>query len=106
MNEQRARVTPWHGTEPPTETAVRQVYAAEGLQPYRWSNGPGDTYAAHSHAYAKVLYCVSGAIIFGMPETGERLTLTPGDRLDLPEGVVHDAVVGPQGVVCLEAHRI
>jgi hypothetical protein len=31
--------------------------------------------------------------------------LNPGDRLDLPAGTVHDAVVGPQGVVCLEAHR-
>ena len=28
-----------------------------------------------------------------------------GYRLDLPAGVEHDAVVGPEGVVCLEAHR-
>jgi hypothetical protein len=28
----------------------------------------------------------------------------PGDRLDLPAGVRHSAIVGPQGVTCLEAH--
>ena len=28
----------------------------------------------------------------------------PGDRLDLPAGTRHDAVVGPDGVRCLEAH--
>jgi hypothetical protein len=32
------------------------------------------------------------------------VTLNAGDRLDLPAGIVHDADVGPQGVVCLEAH--
>ena len=30
--------------------------------------------------------------------------LAPGDRLDLPAGTRHDAVVGPGGVTCLEAH--
>jgi len=29
----------------------------------------------------------------------------PGDRLELDRGVIHDAVVGPEGVSCLEAHR-
>ena len=27
-----------------------------------------------------------------------------GDRLDLPAGTRHDALVGPTGVTCLEAH--
>jgi hypothetical protein len=31
--------------------------------------------------------------------------LEAGDRLDLPAGTPHAAVVGPQGVTCLEAHR-
>ena len=28
-----------------------------------------------------------------------------GDRLEIPAGVAHDALVGKQGVACLEAHR-
>jgi hypothetical protein len=33
------------------------------------------------------------------------VTLNAGDRLELPAGTLHDAIVGPRGVVCLEAHR-
>jgi quercetin dioxygenase-like cupin family protein len=79
--------------------------ADEGLDPYLWSNGPHDIYAAHTHGYDKVIYVVSGSITFGLPELGQNLMLKAGDRLDLPAGTVHDAVVGSQGVVCLEAHK-
>lgn len=99
------KVTPWPHSRPPTEADLRQTYAAEGLAPYRWSNGPHDRYQAHSHSYHKVIYVVSGAITFGLPELGESLALAAGDRLDLPAGVRHDAIVGPEGVVCLEGHR-
>ena len=32
------------------------------------------------------------------------IDLEVGDRLDLPAGTRHDAVVGRDGVTCLEAH--
>jgi quercetin dioxygenase-like cupin family protein len=82
-----------------------KLCAEQGVHPYTWSNGPHDTYAAHSHSYNKIIYVMRGSITFGLPELGQRLTLNPGDRLDLPAGVVHDAQVGAQGVVCLEGHR-
>jgi quercetin dioxygenase-like cupin family protein len=99
-----ARVTAWPHDRPPSESALRALYAAEGLAAYRWSNGPHDRYQAHRHSYHKVIYVVSGAITFGLPESGETAALTAGDRLDLPAGVLHDAFVGPDGVVCLEGH--
>ena len=37
--------------------------------------------------------------------TDTAVDLTAGDRLELPAGTRHDAVVGPGGVACLEAHR-
>jgi quercetin dioxygenase-like cupin family protein len=52
-----------------------------------------------------MIYVVEGSITFGLPQEGQRVTLNAGDRLELPASIVHDAVVGPQGVVCLEAHR-
>lgn len=100
-----ARALAWSSTEPPTEAAIRRVLAAEGLQPYTWSNAPGDRYGAHAHGYHKVIYVLQGSITFGLPESGARLVLNAGDRLELPAGVRHDAVVGPEGVICLEAHR-
>ena len=97
-------VTPWSESAAPTQSALWRLMADERLSPYSWSNGPFDVYAAHSHSYNKVIYVVQGSITFGLPELGKQLALKAGDRLDLPAGTVHDAVVGAQGVVCLEAH--
>ena len=77
---------------------------AEGLDPGAWSNGPGDRYDAHEHGYDKVIVVADGSIAFGLPDRGETVRLATGDRLELPAGTRHDAVVGPAGVTCLEAH--
>ena len=98
-------LTPWADPTPPTESKLMRLCAEQGLHPYPWSNGPHDVYSAHSHSYDKVIYVVHGSITFGLPELGQQLTLKAGDRLDLPAGTVHDAVVGSQGVACLEAHN-
>ncbi len=98
-------VTRWDKPQPPTEAELIDLFRAEGLEPYRWSNGPGDVYPVHAHPYQKVLYVVRGSITFRFPGGQPPAELKVGDRLDLPAGVEHDAVVGPEGVVCLEAHR-
>lgn len=77
---------------------------AQELDPGSWSNGPHDTYTPHEHGYDKVLVCAAGSIRFGLPTRGAAVDLEVGDRLDLPARTVHDAVVGPNGVTCLEAH--
>ena len=104
MSDAEPTVQRWRGP-PPTEAELRRLYQAEGLQPYAWSNGPHDTYAAHDHPYLKVLRVVQGGIHFDVPRHGESIVLGPGDTLTLPAGVTHSAIVGPQGVTCLEAHR-
>jgi len=96
-------VTRWAGSTAPAESTLTRLCEEQGLHPYQWSNGPHDTYAAHSHSYDKVIYIVRGSITFGLPELGQSLELHAGDRLDLPAGVVHNAKVGAQGVICLEA---
>lgn len=76
----------------------------EGLDPSPWSNGPGDRYGEHEHGYDKVIAVERGSISFGLPASGATIRLEAGDRLELPAGTSHDAVVGPAGVTCLEAH--
>jgi uncharacterized protein YjlB len=98
-------ITPWHDSATPNQATLWQRMLDEGLKPYSWSNGPFDIYSAHSHAYNKVIYVVRGSITFGLPELDQQLALNVGDRLDLPAGILHDAHVGPEGVVCLEAHK-
>jgi quercetin dioxygenase-like cupin family protein len=86
----------------PTDPADR--LRSEGLDAGSWSSGPGDRYGAHDHAYDKVLVVASGSIGFGLPDLDRSVELHVGDRLDLPAGTRHDAVVGGSGVTCLEAH--
>jgi quercetin dioxygenase-like cupin family protein len=105
MKQDGVKVRKWPDSPPPDEAAIRKILAVEGLKPYRWSNSPGDVYSAHSHNFHKVIYVVKGSITFGLPDTGDRILLYTGDRLDLPAGVSHNAIVGDDGVVCLEAHR-
>ena len=77
---------------------------AEGFDVGAWSNGPGDRYAAHDHGYDKVIVVERGSIRFGLVDQDRAVELAAGDRLELPAGTSHDAVVGPGGVTCLEAH--
>jgi quercetin dioxygenase-like cupin family protein len=97
-------VKKWPADRIPEESAIRKILSGEGLSPHQWSNGSGDVYAAHVHPYHKVIYVLQGSIIFGLPDKNEKIRLNAGDRLDLPADTRHDAVVGEQGVVCLEAH--
>ena len=78
---------------------------AEATGCYSWSNGPGDRYAPHSHGYEKVLYCVEGSIRFQLENEGRTLELKAGDRMVLPPGTVHSAVVGTDGCTCIEGRR-
>lgn len=103
--EMELNVQRWDKDTPPQESELREVYRREGLEPYAWSNGPGDRYAAHAHPYHKVIYVVRGSICWILPESNREIETRAGDRLDLPSGVVHAAQVGPEGVTCLEAHR-
>jgi len=79
-----------------------EIFAREGCSEQRaWGNGPGDTYARHEHARAKVLFCLEGSIVFHT-DAGD-VALEAGDRLDLPAGTPHAATVGTSGCACVEA---
>lgn len=74
---------------------------AEARDAYAWSNGPGDRYGEHEHGYTKLLYCTEGSIEFRTGD-GKTISLKAGDRMVLPAGTRHSAVVGPNGVTCVE----
>jgi quercetin dioxygenase-like cupin family protein len=111
MEENTMQVIRWQKETPPQERELRERMQQDGLSPYAWSNGPGESYAVHSHSYQKVLYCVRGSIRFVLPDqtddagTPRAIDLAPGDCMILPAGVRHSAYVGGRGVTCLEAPR-
>lgn len=98
-----AHVAKWPGPEP-SRAEIEKAMRAEGLEPHGWGNGPGDRYGWHEHGYHKVLYCVSGSIVFHTRTDGD-LELEPGDRLEVEAGTEHAATVGGDGVECVEAQR-
>ena len=95
----------WRGTDPPDAATVERRLRQEGVEPSAWSNGPGDRYGRHVHAYTKVLMCAAGSITFLVGEAGEAIELLPGEGFVLAAGTPHAAVVGPAGCTCLEGHR-
>jgi quercetin dioxygenase-like cupin family protein len=68
---------------------------------YPWSNGPGAQYAVHAHPYRKILYVTAGSITF-TPEGAAPVTMGRGDRIEIPAGTPHGALVGAEGVTCCE----
>jgi quercetin dioxygenase-like cupin family protein len=81
--------------------SIEERIRSEARDVYSWSNGPGDRYGEHSHPYTKLLYCTSGSIDFRMRD-GKTIHLESGDRMVLPQGTAHSAIVGPRGCMCIE----
>jgi hypothetical protein len=89
---------------PLDRSSLEERLKAEGLTPSVWSNLPGERFEQREYDIDKVVVCVEGSITFGLSGYGVGFMLTPGERLDLPAHTRHDAIVGPKGVMCLEAH--
>lgn len=75
-----------------------------GLEPSAWTGLPGDRFEDHVHDYDKVVVAVEGSITFGLTGFGVGIVIAAGERVDMPSRVRHNAMVGPRGAVCLEAH--
>ena len=95
----------WESPVEPSTGAVAERLRAEGVDPYSWSNAPGDRYPAHSHPYTKLLICAAGSITFRVGDAEAAIELIPGQGFVLPAGTRHAAVVGAEGCTCLEGHR-
>ena len=88
----------------PIRSTPQPVSVGFAENPYPGSDG-ATTWNASDASPPNAVGSVSGSITFGLPEFERNVTLFPGDRLDLPKGILHDALVGKDGVVCLEGHH-
>ena len=93
------RLTRWNKETLPSLEALRSALTGEGLNVSEWTDPAGTVYPVHSHDYAEVRVIVRGSMRVGLPETGEELTLGPGDRLDLPANAPHWTDVSEHGPV-------
>jgi quercetin dioxygenase-like cupin family protein len=83
------------------DNGVEARLRAEADLCYEWSAGPGADYAVHDHPFRKILYVARGSITF-TPAGRPPIEMRAGDRLELPAGTAHGALVGPDGVTCWE----
>jgi len=61
MKTDKIEVIRWADKQLPDEGLLRSILANEDLNPYVWSNRPGDLYGAHSNSYQKVIYVIRGS---------------------------------------------
>lgn len=62
---------------------------------YEWSDTPGTIYETHSHKDKVTLFVTEGNITITL--AGLAQTYRAGDRINIPPGLPHSAVVGEAG---------
>ncbi len=93
----------WSGGQHPTLSNITRQMQKEGLRPYVWDNTPNYRYAVRSHGYRKVMYVIEGVLEVTLPDSNQRVKLRAGDRVEIPAGVRHGAIIGSSGAKCVEA---
>ena len=99
------QVTLWNEPGRPHEQTLRARLAAEGYGVVKWQNEPATGYPPHAHVYPELLWLISGSLTIILPVDRRLLELTPGDRIEMPQGTVHGTMAGADGAVYLLATR-
>lgn len=88
-----------------SEAALRAKLESLGYRVARYVYPPGMVFPDHTHGIDKVDAVVSGR--FRLVIGGHVVVLGPGDWVDVPRGVVHNATVhGEEPVVSFDAIKI
>jgi quercetin dioxygenase-like cupin family protein len=85
-----------------SESALRRKLEGQGYSVARYIYEPGTVFPDHTHGVTKIDAVVSGR--FRLVIGGHVAMLGPGDWVDVPRGVTHNAaVIGDEPVVSLDA---
>ena len=95
--------TSWQEKRIPGEGALRRRMEAEGWDIRLWRDPSERTYGAHTHSQDESLWVIRGRIV--VQTGGWTYALGPGDRLDLPKGIIRSARAGPEGALYLIGRR-
>jgi quercetin dioxygenase-like cupin family protein len=88
-----------------SEAALRRKLEAQGYLVARYVYPPGTVFPDHRHEVDKIDAVISGR--FRLVIGGHVVVLGPGEWVDVPRGVTHNAaVIGDEPVVSLDAARL
>lgn len=99
------RVALWEGVGKPSEEAVRAQLEADGYGVIKWTNEPAMGFPPHAHIYPETLWLIAGNLTVILPADSKLIELFPGDRIEVPQGVLHGVMAGAEGATYLLATR-
>lgn len=71
---------------------------------YEWSDPANTVYESHAHRGKVSLFVTDGICTFTL--AGQERVVKAGERFDVPVGVEHSAVVGPEGWIVIVGEEI
>jgi quercetin dioxygenase-like cupin family protein len=95
----------WEGPGKPTEEGIRGRLVEEGYGVVKWTNEPATGYQPHAHIYPETMWIISGSLTVILPADGRLIELLPGDRIEIPQGILHGGMAGAEGTTYLLATR-
>ena len=88
-----------------SERALRSKLESLGYRVARYTYSPGTIFPDHTHGVDKIDAVIAGR--FRLVVGGHLAMLGPGDWVEVPRGVVHNAaVIGDEPVVSLDAVKM
>ena len=88
------------GTLPIWEGVVARAIEGKEMTLAVVELAPGSVVAEHRHPNEQLGIVLRGSLTFTIG--GERRTVGPGDTYNIPAGVPHDAITGPEGAVAVD----
>jgi quercetin dioxygenase-like cupin family protein len=97
MNVRKYR---WSKHYESAEEELTNLLAARNIEAERWTANEMEVLDSRVFAEDHQLWCAEGSIIFTIE--GQRVSIQPGDTLEIPANMPHDAIAGISGCVCYE----
>ena len=89
---------------PLNEASMRRKLKSQGYSCIKYTFPPGTDFPDHTHNVSKKDSIIAGQFRFAMK--GREVILQPGDMIEVPAGVVHNAsVIGSESVVFFDATK-
>lgn len=89
----------WERPGRPTEDSIRDRLANEGYGVVRWLAESSTGYPPHAHIYPETIWVIEGSLTVVLPADGRLIELLPGDRIEIPQGMLHGIMAGADGAV-------
>lgn len=99
------KVVLWEGPGRPAEESIRERLNSEGYGVVMWRIEPATGYPPHAHIYPETMWVIAGSLTVVLPADGRLIELLPGDRIEMPQGLLHGIMAGADGAAYLLATK-